>query len=672
MVGDAAVAATRSVLRSCRLLLRWLWAGQLGGHLHEWWQLRRAALRLRTSPAFDARWYRTTYPDVAAARIDPALHYLRRGVQEGRAPLPVANPRSPPLALTDANYRVWIAALETPDTAAPANTRTTIEHLTWRPSFGIVLFGGDDAAGAMTLGSLEAQVYPDWCLTDVACGDLMLFLAAGTCLAPTALLRIAAAVAAERSIEVVYTDEDRIGPEGSRGRPWFKPPWDPVLAEHCDLIGTTGVYRRRLLDQLDIARVTNCAGLREVTRRVVTEVSPESVRHIPNVLFHIGYETARAHVTQDRTVLPLPLRASAAKWARRGGRGQYSRRRGMVLALAPPPTLGPIRHPSSQQRGEHRSLPTVTIIIATRDRAALLARCADGILRRTDYAPIELIIVDNDSHERRTARLLTRLAADPRVRVLPIPGPFNWSAMNNAGARETRGEIIVLLNNDIDVINPTWLHEMVALAQQPGIGIVGARLLYPDGTLQHAGMILGSGGMATHLYRGAARNEPGHGGMLRHPRSVAAVTGACMAMRRAVFETVGGLETEHLAVTGNDVDLCLRVRAHGWRVVCTPHAELYHREAASRGPDFRAEQLARVARERAYLVQRWGARAEHDPYLNPNLAVVNEQLVMSTRIASPGRAIADERRRDRLDVGQQVGRQPAGVRRDPADTQRIR
>jgi GT2 family glycosyltransferase len=293
-------------------------------------------------------------------------------------------------------------------------------------------------------------------------------------------------------------------------------------------------------------------------------------------------------------------------------------------------------------------------------------------LHRTDYAPIELLIIDNDSREPRTARLLARLTTDPRVRILPFPGSFNWAAMNNAAVRHARGEIIVLLNNDIDVIHPSWLQELVTLAQQPDVGIVGARLLYPDGTLQHAGITIGPGAITGHLYRGAARHDPGHGGMLRHTRSVAAVTGACMAMRRTVFETAGGLETEHLPVTGNDLDLCLRVRAHGWRVVCTPHAELYHAEAASRGPDVRPAQLARARQERAYLVQRWGALAEHDPYLSPNLATVNEQLVLAAPAASPCEVIAGERRSDALDIGQQIGRQSAGRERGAADVQRVR
>jgi len=613
--------AERTALRSCVLLLRWLRRGRLGLHLRAWWRLRRAARRLRASPAFDASWYRVAYPDVAAARIDPALHYLRRGAAEGRAPLPIANPPLPRLALTGENYRTWIAVHDTPCADQLAATRTAIDRLVWRPVIGVVVFAGDRAAEAMTLASLEAQLYPDWCRTEAPCGDVMLFLPAGTVLTATALFQIAAVVAAAAAVELVYADEDRLDRELGRTRPWFKPAWDPVLLAECDLLGVTGAYRRRLLDRLGGTRVTNRAALREVARRAGNAVAPEAVRHIPAVLFHLRDEAA---------ILPLP-----------------------------------------QGEGELLQRPLVSIIIPTRDRAALLACCTDGVLHRTDYAPIELLIVDNDSHERRTARLLTRLATDPRVRILPHPGPFNWSAINNAAVHAARGEIIVLLNNDIEIANPSWLREMVALAQQPDIGVVGARLLYPDGTLQHAGMTIGPGAVAAHLCRGAARHDPGHGGMLRHTRSVAAVTGACMAMRRAVFDAVGGLETAHLAVTNNDLDLCLRVRARGWRVVCTPRAELYHHEAASRGPELGAGQTERVQRERAYLVQRWGALAKHDPYLNPNLATVNGQLVLAAPVVSPGGAIAGELRGDALDVGQQIGRQAGGRERGAADIQRV-
>jgi GT2 family glycosyltransferase len=215
------------------------------------------------------------------------------------------------------------------------------------------------------------------------------------------------------------------------------------------------------------------------------------------------------------------------------------------------------------------------------------------------------------------------------VRILPFPGAFNWSAMNNAAAEAARGEVLVLLNNDIDVIEPGWLAELAAQAMRPEVGAVGAKLLYPDGSVQHAGMTLGNGSFGAHLYRHAGRDDPGHGGMLAARRRVSAVTGACLAIRRSVYREVGGIEAEHLRVTGSDVDLCLRVRERGLAVICTPHALLYHREAASRGLDATAEQRARVAAERAYLLRRWGAAIETEACLSRNLTVVQEQLALA-------------------------------------------
>lgn len=595
---------------ACAQVGGWIASGQLGAHLRAWLRLRWQAWRLRRSARFDPHWYRAAYPDLGPA-IDPALHYLRGGAAEGRAPLPVAAPPPPRLPPDDAAYQRWIAAYDWVDPARQAETRRAIARMPWRPVIGVVLLDGAPDALAATRAALAGQLYPDWRLTAQAEGDVVVFLPAGTALAPTALFELAAAVAAAPHAALFYADQDRVDATGRRTAPWFKPDWDPVLAAECDLLDVTGAYRCTLLARLGVTTVRDRLALRALACRAARAAAPDAVRHVPAVLFHVGT--------------------------------------------------------SSPECGA----PLVSVIVPTRDRADLLARCTESLLRRTDYPAIELIIVDNDSRRRAATRLLARLATDARVRVLRFPGPFNWSAMNNAAARLARGTVLALLNNDIEAIHPDWLREMVALAQRPEIGVVGARLLYPDGRVQHAGMTIGPGAVATHLLRGAARNAAGYGGMLRYTRSVAAVTGACMVMRRAVFDEVGGFECEHLAITGNDVDFCLRVRARGWRVVCTPRAELYHHEAASRGLDASAAQLERVRRERAYLLATWGPLAEQDPYLAPNLATVNETIVLAPPVASPGRAIAGELFGDALDIGEQVGRQPGGGERGAADIERV-
>jgi GT2 family glycosyltransferase len=254
--------------------------------------------------------------------------------------------------------------------------------------------------------------------------------------------------------------------------------------------------------------------------------------------------------------------------------------------------------------------PLVSVIIPTRDRVELLRGAVASVLERSGWAHLELLVVDNGSTDPETLRFLEGIA--PPHRVLRRPGPFDWSALNNNAAREARGEYLLFLNNDIEAIEPGWVEALLEHAQRPGIGAVGAKLLYPDGTVQHAGIALGMDGFAGHPFRGARGDDPGPGGLLSVARECSAVTGACLMIRRETFSALGGYDPD-LRIAFNDVDLCLRAACRGHRTVWTPHAMLVHHESASRSPVHpRSEYL---------LVQsRWGrAGARGDPHVSRHL-----------------------------------------------------
>jgi GT2 family glycosyltransferase len=261
--------------------------------------------------------------------------------------------------------------------------------------------------------------------------------------------------------------------------------------------------------------------------------------------------------------------------------------------------------------------PLVSIIIPTRNASALLRRCVETIFEKTAYEELELLIVDNRTEEPAARQYLSECAARPKVRVLSYDYPFNYSAINNLGASQAVGAYLCLLNNDTEVITPEWLGELVMWASQPGIGAVGAKLLYPDNSIQHAGITLGIMGLAGHAYRGAtAADVP----LLAVAHEVGAVTGACLMVSRAHFDAAGGLDEEHLAVSYNDVDLCLRLRAMGLRNIWTPHATLYHHESRSRGRDDSPAKRERFEEEADYMLAKWKPELSKDPTYNPNLS----------------------------------------------------
>lgn len=442
---------------------------------------------------------------------------------------------------------------------------------------------------------------------DLADGPWVGFLDHDDLLAPHALHFVAQEIVANADLDLIYSDEDKINATGRRFDPHFKPGWNPDLLLSQNYICHFAVYRRGLVERVGRLRV----GLEgsqdhDLALRVTENSTPDRIRHIARILYHwraiegstslsgetkpyVIEATCRAlQDSYDRACAPVNVRVSEIGW--------HSRR------AMPEPK------------------PLVSVIMPTRDRLDMLRRAVDGVLQGTNYDHLELIIVDNGSVEPETVAYLKHLQATGGARVLPRPGPFNFSALSNDGAGAANGELLCFLNNDIEPLTPDWLYEMASHAVRPEIGVVGAKLLYPDGTVQHGGVILCGENVARHLYVGHPDASAGYWGRANQVQALSAVTGACMVVRRAAFEAVGGFDAEDLRIDFSDIDLCLRMAAAGWRTLWTPYARLTHHESASRGTFATVHKSAEWERERQVMRARWGSVLDEDPFYSPNFA----------------------------------------------------
>ena len=409
--------------------------------------------------------------------------------------------------------------------------------------------------------------------------------------------------------DIVYSDEDRIDESDRRYDPYFKPDWNPELFCGQNFISHLGIYRTALVRQVGGFR-EGIEGSQDydLAWRVIERSDPRRVRHIPRVLYHWrAIRGSAALGTREKVYAhDAARRAVEAHLARIGVRGTCQPADNAVYHQR-------VRYPLPDP------LPHVTIIIPTRDRVDMLSRCVNSVISRSTYASYDIAIVDNGSSEAETHAYFERVQSDPRVSIVPVDEPFNFSRLNNLAAARARGEFLCFLNNDTEIISPDWLEEMVSLACQDGVGAVGAMLYYPDGRMQHAGVVLGMGGVASHAHKGLEKGSPGDHGRAALTQAMSAVTAACMVVRKSVFDRAGGFD-EALAVAYNDVDLCLRIGALGLRNVWTPFAELYHYESVSRGDDLRSAR-AGFFEESQMIRDRWGNMLDADPYFNPNLSL---------------------------------------------------
>ena len=273
--------------------------------------------------------------------------------------------------------------------------------------------------------------------------------------------------------------------------------------------------------------------------------------------------------------------------------------------------------------------PRVSVLIPTRDRGRMLERCLSSLLETTDYPDMELVVVDHETTEVRARGVLDGLDGDANTQVIGFSGPFNFAAMINRAAEAASGSVLVLLNNDTEIIDPGWLKELVVQVSRPEVGVAGALLTFGDGTIQHAGVHPGVGGLMGHGHKHLSDGHPGYFGRLLVAHEVAAVTGACLAIQTATWERLGGLDEKNLAVAYNDIDLCLKARQAGLRVVFTPHARLTHHESVSRGVDDDPVRQDRLDSEMAVMRDRWGTDLDVDPAYSPNLSLDGDQFTVA-------------------------------------------
>jgi GT2 family glycosyltransferase len=443
---------------------------------------------------------------------------------------------------------------------------------------------------------------------DLARGEFVCLLNLSDELTEDALLHADVALSA-RGYDILYSDEDIVETDGSLSRPRFKPDWSPETLLSNNYVGRLCVYRRSLVTRIGgLHGEGDVAADHDLLLRG-SEVT-QSIGHLPRVLYHrrVSRSLAQPEVKAVQRVLEDALQ-------RRGLTGA-------VRAYRRNPGHFSVRVDAPQT-------PKISIIIPVRDQPVVLDQCLSSVFKRTTYGDFEVIVINNRSQEAATHRLLQRWQgrAGKHVSVIDCDFDFNFARLMNVGVAASDAQLVVLLNSDTVVVTPNWLEAMAGYAMLPNVACVGAKLVYPDYTIQHGGVIL-VGGVAGHSHRGHVATAPGYCGRLLGASNYSAVTAACMMMQRRLFHEVGGFD-EALAVAFNDVDFCLRALTMGYRHVCLGDVELVHHESKTRGHDTGTAQRARFAKEVALMRNRWARVLDDDPYYSPHLTQSAEDFAVA-------------------------------------------
>lgn len=517
--------------------------------------------------------------------------------------------------LSNLHYSSWINAVD----ALHQRDRSLIlgQIATWEnaPLFQIALVkseGDCEALRQVTLDSLAVQLYRNFTIisADQDVGDSwVLILRHGDRLAEHALYWFACETLKQPDAAIIYSDDDELDGAGRRSRPRFKPDWSLAHLRSTDYIGNAVVLRGRAVEAAGGLRLDGCRhGLYDLLLRVV-ECADDGVAHIPAVLLH--------RVAPHSPALPAEGGRDLASWNEPQWCMQVLKAhlaRNKVAGDVSETLLGcwRVRYKLPD------APPLVSIVVPIRDALHLTRQCVESLLEKTSYPHFEILVVDNQSSDAGTLAYLSEISNRPNVRVLRYDRPFNYSAINNFAVRAAQGEILCMLNNDTEVISPDWLEEMVGHLLQDRVGVVGCKLYYPDGRVQHAGDVVGPGRRAGHLHAFIGRDDPGYCNRAIVAQEFSSVTAACLITWRDLYLRLGGFDEKNLPVAYNDVDFCLRVRQAGHRVVWTPHAELYHHESVSRGKDKSLRRKIQAALEIRFMRRNWCEAMKNDPFYNPN------------------------------------------------------
>ncbi|WP_051888749.1 glycosyltransferase [Caballeronia sordidicola] len=454
---------------------------------------------------------------------------------------------------------------------------------------------------------------------DLVTGEFVALMDHDDALPVHALYMVAEEINRHPDVDLIYTDEDKVDENDRRHDAHFKTDWNQELFYSQNFIAHMGVYRSSIARKIGGFRV-GFEGSQDYdfALRFLLHSHPSRIRHIPHVLYHWRIFPGVASFSTNNP-------DASVESARRALVEYFSQAEptSEVVGIEQFPSWWRIK------RQPPVVLPRVSLIVPTRDRLGVLKVAIDGLLHSTKYDNMEVIIVDNESVEPETLDYFEMVSHDPRVKILRVEGAFNFSALNNRAAEIATGSVLGFINNDIEVIHDDWLLELVIQASRSNVGAVGAKLYYANDTVQHAGVILGLYGVAAHGHRHFPRHSNGYFGRPMLVQNISAVTAACMLVPKNVFENVGGYDEENLTVGYNDVDLCLKIREAGYDIVFTPFAELYHLESVSRGENVSAAQIERDARERGYMLSRWGDVIACDPFYSPNLTVASENFALA-------------------------------------------